>query len=155
VENGKFLPQQQKTPKKTAKKKINKAQPPPRRKPFASQATTPSYKGHQIDFEGHSRPLLPDSTKFLQVIDKAVNGPYKRELRSRHGEMLVQIMVAFLEEHPPPSAALEDPELAMNWILPAYLNLDARTRAVVIAWADEVLRCYQKSWARMPTRCWC
>jgi hypothetical protein len=43
-----------------------------------------------------------------------VNGPYKRELRSRHGEMLVQIMDAFLEEHQPPAAALEDPELAVN-----------------------------------------
>ena len=54
-------------------------------------------------------------------------------------------MDAFLEEHPPPAAALEDPELAFNWIPPSYPNLDAPTRAVVIAWADEVLQHHQKS----------
>ena len=54
----------------------------------------------------------------------------------------IQIMDAFLEEHPPPAAALEDPELAFNWIPPSHPNLDAPTRAVVIAWADEVLQHY-------------
>ena len=34
---------------------------------------------------------------------------------------------------------------SVNWIPPAYPNLDAPTRAVVIAWAGEVLQHYQKS----------
>jgi hypothetical protein len=91
---------------------------------------------HNLDITGAA--LLPNATKFIQIIDKIVNGPIKRDLVSRHGSDMMDQLDEHLHEMDVPAGVLADPEQAWSWTPPAEAKIQAPTRAKVIVWTEDV-----------------
>ena len=86
------------------------------------------------------KPLLPNATKFIQIIDKVVNGPIKRSLKEHHGTYLFDKVHGHLESLEVPQEIREDPEKAWKWTPSEDIKIPAPTRAQAIIWAEETLK---------------
>ena len=84
-------------------------------------------------------PLLPNATKFIQIIDKIVNGPIKRSLVTKHGTSMLDAFDAQLALMDVPTAVLADPEKAWAWTPDEQVEVEAPKRATVICWAETVM----------------
>jgi hypothetical protein len=85
------------------------------------------------------RPLLPNATKFIQIIDKVVNGPLKRALVTKHGTSMLDAFDSQLAMMDVPTAVLDDPEKAWAWTPDEQVAVEAPKRATVICWAEAVM----------------